>query len=85
MILEEPKDLYKWSSNYFAQLANLPAAFGPNGEYLDGVMHDLKHKPGAGVFVCHFNKFPRHSESVANPGVHVSYFFCQMVLVLHYD
>jgi|UniRef100_A0A7S4G2G0 hypothetical protein len=47
VILEEPKDLYKWSSNYFAQLANLPAAFGPNGEYLDGVMHDLKHKPGA--------------------------------------
>lgn len=48
VILEEPKELYKWSANYFAQLANLPAVFGPNGEYLDGVMYDMKNKPAKG-------------------------------------
>jgi hypothetical protein len=35
LILSHPKNLYKWSANYFAQLAMLPPVFGANGEYLD--------------------------------------------------
>lgn len=42
VILEEPEHLYKWSANYFAQLANLPVIFGPEGEYLDGVKAGVK-------------------------------------------
>jgi len=48
VILEEPNELYKWSANYFAQLAHLPVIFGPEGEYLDGVKAGQKPK-GAGA------------------------------------
>eukprot|EP01006_Ploeotia_vitrea_P030496 TRINITY_DN62896_c0_g1_i1.p2 TRINITY_DN62896_c0_g1~~TRINITY_DN62896_c0_g1_i1.p2 ORF type:complete len:367 (-),score=47.00 TRINITY_DN62896_c0_g1_i1:1892-2992(-) len=34
VIVQEPPNLYKWSANYFAALANLPPIFGDDGTYL---------------------------------------------------
>lgn len=46
VILEEPQDLYKWSANYFAELANMAPMFGDKGEFLQGTTQPISSSGG---------------------------------------
>jgi len=40
-LAEQPKNLYKWSANYFADLAGRPPVFDEEGNYIgDGLIQE---------------------------------------------